>query len=676
MPATPKLKKRGFVMTGGGAKGFYEAGVIHAFHISGMEFDVITGSSIGAMNSVFFAEYLYQKRQLAADVRSDPLQSVEAMDHLVKAYHHAWLQMSDRQIVDDSPTGPIGRLKDDLEQFNLDLPLITRLGWWWTDPDRKAIPPAPIWPALARLVAQLVGRLGGTGALLRIFKNERKAPIQAAARTYLARFGMERSLVTPADDHKLKDIFTQPISPLTTAHLTGDASASDAPGTPYYRLVEPTRSLGDYARAGITVRLTRANYRTGRLEISSYMDRTDFMRYLDKQAWRLKSGSLDGIPLGSFRLQTPGNPNAVNAGLCSGRFPGVFFPYPIASLYPETDPENALLYHLLKDWPAGSAENPPSPSLQAEVGDAYRALHPEEPDPQSKAAALFAGWRDFFPKAGDTYVDGGTIDNTPSNSAVDFTREWAERQDLSKREIELELFVIFLSTEPKVSVDVAQDPAIFQVVSRTLQVQGVAKNSADSNTVDTINTYGQRSEDLLDALEALLASYEEALAGVDADQKRQAGERLFARLRQQGLRLPADLDPADPVGSLRKWSAGMARKLPLHVEAVKVFPQEMPLGTLQFTERLGYRKDNAIRMLAMGCFDTLWALRTHLETDTANQDDQDRQSLALARKWMGFEALPRDAAALASLKTSWRCQRTGCAFYNGFCAHGKAVPAS
>lgn len=53
-----KVKRRGFVMTGGGAKGLYEAGVIHAFHISGSEFDIITGSSIGAMNSVFYAEYL------------------------------------------------------------------------------------------------------------------------------------------------------------------------------------------------------------------------------------------------------------------------------------------------------------------------------------------------------------------------------------------------------------------------------------------------------------------------------------------------------------------------------------------------------------------------------------------------------------------------------------------
>src|SRR5512136_19510 len=105
MSTTGKLKKRGFVMTGGGAKGLYEAGVIHAFHITGMEFDVITGSSIGAMNSAFFAEYEYQKRQLPTLVLQDPLQAVEVMDPLVKAYHHAWLLMPDKRLIDDSPQG-------------------------------------------------------------------------------------------------------------------------------------------------------------------------------------------------------------------------------------------------------------------------------------------------------------------------------------------------------------------------------------------------------------------------------------------------------------------------------------------------------------------------------------------------------------------------------------------
>jgi predicted acylesterase/phospholipase RssA len=80
MKKVSKKKRRGFVMTGGGAKGLYEAGVIHAFHLLGMEFDVITGSSIGAMNSIFYAEYLFCKRQLHNDILQDPLLAIEHMD--------------------------------------------------------------------------------------------------------------------------------------------------------------------------------------------------------------------------------------------------------------------------------------------------------------------------------------------------------------------------------------------------------------------------------------------------------------------------------------------------------------------------------------------------------------------------------------------------------------------
>ena len=96
-----RLKKRGFVMTGGGAKGLYETGVIHAFHITGMEFDVITGSSIGAFSAIFFAEYLLRKRELAPEIREDPARAVEAMDDMVKTYHHAWLQLPGKKVIDD-----------------------------------------------------------------------------------------------------------------------------------------------------------------------------------------------------------------------------------------------------------------------------------------------------------------------------------------------------------------------------------------------------------------------------------------------------------------------------------------------------------------------------------------------------------------------------------------------
>jgi len=179
MAENSKLKKRGFVMNGGGAKGLYEAGVIYAFHITGMEFDVITGSSIGAMNSIFYAEYLLQKKNLTAQFPQDPDRVSSELDDLVKAYHHAWLLMPDKRLVDDSASGPIGQLKDDLLHFNINMPTITELGWWWTDPDRQALPPIGVWPALVRLLSELLGRLGSPIQLLNILRNHRDAPVKA-----------------------------------------------------------------------------------------------------------------------------------------------------------------------------------------------------------------------------------------------------------------------------------------------------------------------------------------------------------------------------------------------------------------------------------------------------------------------------------------------------------------
>lgn len=664
-----KLKKRGFVMTGGGAKGLYEAGVIHAFHITGMEFDVITGSSIGAMNSMFFAEYLYQKSLLPAEVRADPLAAIQALDERVRAFHHAWLLMPDKRIVDDSPGGPLGKLKDDLQDFHLDLPLMARLGWWWTDPDRKSVPPPEVWPNLLRLGAELVGRVGGVDELLKIIKFYRTSPMQQAMRIYLKRFGLEQSLIPSADDHRLKDVFTQPVSPLRAEHLAGDEAAPDPAGTPTYILVDPQRSLGDYARRDIEVRVTRANYRTGRLEISAYVPLDNFVRFMEKQAWRLEASDPEMIPLGSFRLQVPGNPNAVNAGLCSGRFPGVFMPYPLAGLYPEDDAENKLLYKMLNNWLD-------DPQVVEQMKGAFQAAH-SDAKAAGKGDALLASWqksdsmRDFFPQAGDAYVDGGSIDNTPSNSAVDYVREWAERTGVSRREVELKLFVIFLDTEPKVDPEKVKDPAIFEVVNRTLKIQGAAKRSSDTNTVGTINTFGQRGEDLAQALKSLLESFQETMAGADAVQKQSFEQQLYARTQALGLRGFLGEDSSGILERMGQWvDVQLAKGLPINIDTVKIYPEKMPLGTLQFTERLGYHKENAIQMLTMGCYNTLWAMRSHLEATRENFDERDRQVLAMAQKWMGLDSWPVDPADLEKARQTWRCQRTECVYYAQYCAHG------
>ena len=114
--------------------------------------------------------------------------------------------------------------------------------------------------------------------------------------------------------------------------------------------------------------------------------------------------------------------------------------------------------------------------------------------------------------------------------------------------------------------------------------------------------------------------------------------------------------------------------IPLQVTEIKILPDRMPLSTLQFTERLGYRQENAIDMLTMGCYQTLWALRLHLEPQFDNLDEQDRQVLELARRWMGFVDFPKDADGREALRNSWQCQRTSCVFYTHHCLHGECKP--
>ena len=677
-PIERKLKRRGFVLTGGGAKGLYEAGVIHALHISGMEFDVITGSSIGAINSVFFAEYLFRKRQLPADVLGDPLRAINEMDNLIKAYHHTWLQMPDKKLIDDSQAGALGKIEDDLSIFHLDLSQMIQLGWWWTDPKHGTLPSAKLWPGLIKLGRQLLERLGGPQQLMRIIKENRSALFRELLRTYLARFGMDRSIVPPEEDHKIEDMFTQPASPLKVEHLTGTVSTSDPAQVEQFSLVDPQRTLRDYAEKGIAVRLTRANYRTGRLEISAYLSMEDFVNFMEKQAWRLKVFGPEKLPLGSFRLVVPGNPNAIKAALCSGRFPGVFVPFPIEDLYPTSDPDNLLLRRLLTSWISDG-------EIEKQMTRAYQSIHPQAK--VEKWKKLLWDWqtsrtiRDFFPTISDTYVDGGAIDNTPTNPAVDFVREWIAAEGLSKRDVVLDLFVVFLDAEPKVDQVKANDPAIFDVVARTLALQSAATRSSDANTVDTINAFGQHGEELGRVLRVLLKNYQENLTHLNPSEVSQAREELRENLRVLGihdLTGKADQPSEDMIDQIKHWSDKVIDKgLPLHVNVVRIYPEEMPLDTLQFTERLGYRKENAIKMLTMGCYNTLWAIRQHLEAQKLQDlDERDQLVLTLVQKWMNGIQMPESATEREKLSTEWQCQRTECVFREQFCKHGMILNSS
>lgn len=667
MEKIAKKKRRGFVMTGGGAKGLYEAGVIHAFHLMGMEFDVITGSSIGAMNSIFYAEYLFCKRQLRNDVLQDPLLTIEHMDEVVKAFHHAWLTMPDKQLINDSAEGPLGQLKDDLRRFRLTLPQLTRILWWWTDPARGIAPPAGLWLDFLRLGLGLIGRLG-LFEVLRIFLVHQKEWKREALRAYLARFSLERSLVPDGEDSKIKDIFTEPISPLSPEHLSGSVTAPDAPGTHRHRLVDPNRTLRDYAQNDIHVRLTRANYRTGRLEISSYVTEKEFAMFLDRQAWRISAFGPEKIPLGSFRLKVPGNPLALNAALCSGRFPGVFLPYRLKDIYAKSDSENTLLYRLLDGWLS-------NPQVASELQPIVADLNPDPliRDKKWKDWQESNSIRTFFPQSTDTYVDGGAIDNTPYTAAVDYVRDSLMLTGGSTQDESLDLYVIYLETEPKVEYAEVTDPYIFEVVNRTLALVNAANEKSRGTTFDTLNSFGKRAEQIAKVLSVVLDSYKETLKDMEPAQRRQAEEKILKQVQGIWKKEFSSKTPDGVLDTISAWTdKTLISRLPLQVETVKIYPQAMPLNTLQFTERLGYKKENAVQMLAMGCYSTLDGLRTRLEAcDWEKLDGHDQRALTLVRRWTGnlWQAPAQPEASNQTLPI-WQCQRIACTFHATACLHG------
>jgi predicted acylesterase/phospholipase RssA len=52
--STPRVR-RGLVLAGGGAKGAYQFGCLKAFRERQIEFDYVSGTSVGALNAVLAA---------------------------------------------------------------------------------------------------------------------------------------------------------------------------------------------------------------------------------------------------------------------------------------------------------------------------------------------------------------------------------------------------------------------------------------------------------------------------------------------------------------------------------------------------------------------------------------------------------------------------------------------
>ncbi len=686
-----KKTRRGFVMTGGGAKGLYEAGVVQAFHLCNMTFDVITGSSIGAINSVAYAEYQFRKSELDRPEDAEEAQrTIQQMDRFIYALHSAWLEMPQVMFIDDSEEGPIGRIKEDFTKFDLTLPMLTRLAWWWTTPNRLKAP-LPL-ADIVSLGRELVERLGGgIGEVVKNGIMKKGSLAKNVVDSYLKSLDIGVSLVDERAEKRLKEHFTKAHVVLTEEHL--DGRLPDDYKECNETFIEQNRTFKEYYDKQIDLRLTRTNFRTGLFEISAYVPKKAFAQAVAGY-WRVNNLPREGFPVTSFRLELPGNPRVIDAALAASRYPGVFSPLPLHRIYPEDDPENAFLYRLLDE---GFASEEVKDKLVAEVDKESR-------EDVEKALGWLGDERHlyfkerFFPCKKDRYLDGGTIDNTPSNTAIDGIKQRIRLGGGWRRNVSLDLYTVLLHRLPAQEEVEDKDTTLFDVVQRTLMINKAARLTTEAEYVDVVSYYGDRAEQLAEMVLVLL----KALEKMDMELNPDPDQKKFPEMvRDAADSLLVDEPKRDPkrykrymqhllnekdekyLSTLKGWSEDqLEKRLPLDIDVVQIHPDDMPLHTLAFTERLGYERQKGIDMITMGCYNTLWELLEHLEMKQQYKlDKQDCISRDLVRLWTGipegefpkeddYESQAAWQEALEEKRRSWACKRLECIFHRKHCAYG------
>ncbi len=128
------LSLRALFLSGGGASGVYEAGVLQALIINGLKFHALVGTSIGSINSAAYAHFLTMRGpQLVSPAQADFLQAIL----------HFW-EYVDQSNITDLDSSPARDILSDLERLYLSLSSIAR---FWTanlNPDLGNVkPPLP-----------------------------------------------------------------------------------------------------------------------------------------------------------------------------------------------------------------------------------------------------------------------------------------------------------------------------------------------------------------------------------------------------------------------------------------------------------------------------------------------------------------------------------------------------
>jgi predicted acylesterase/phospholipase RssA len=577
--------RRAVVLSGGGAKGIFESGVVHALAQTGYEADVVTGSSVGALNAIGYAEVVRARRE------DSPEASLTVADSLLKL----WQELDRLRVADfDAWAWRAVLAALALMVFGFALVAAAFSGGG-----------ARVWLAvLERVAAVLLGVLAlGAGALVLGLWLDMPSAIRN--RVWMGRWPEEtRPPGAPSAASRLAQAGFRFGGFLPS--LFGDHGLRRAAAL----IVPLHRRLSEYRKADLDVRLTRTNVRTGRTEISEYLEPGDMDR--------------PGFDPG---LRVIGDPRAVEAALASSAFPGAFPAVAADAVY--VAEENRSLYARAKDrWLAkqelkrvfgatSRAQYVWLMSFLDRLGEEDRQItsagHEERLLKRIQAEfygeratwnrvsvrtllllAATRGWPQI-PVPGespyaDRYIDGGILDNTPLSTALTALRESEEAGDATH-----EMLVVLLSPRPRgrylaaASAERLQGPALGM---RALRLQ------AEGRVEDDI-----RNAEKIDQL--LLGRKEKAPAPAPvvaaAAAPRTPGQESWAEIfsRERGD------DGASETPAPARDRDG--RRL-VNVQVTRIYPTWDLPWILSLDRRLGFDAALAKQFQVRGCRDTLLAL--------------------------------------------------------------------
>jgi hypothetical protein len=669
---------------GGGARGFYEAGVVYAFHLCQMEFEVIAGSSAGALNAILYAEYLHRRGQVGRgqgwlkvdglpdrQLKLHGLAGVAAMEDFMGAVLYSWLTIAEVGFFDDSSKGRLGRIYKDIATTWISLGMVLRLGW------RELISRKEPWNG--RFWQRWLGYLGllwlgrGPGWLVRLIKKIRSGSVaipKTVVDEYLQSWGIEQALTTPEGLANFATAFSRKSAPILREARVKDGLHLQIDPDKTIDLVDEDRRLGDYRESGLDVRLTRTNYRTGLLEVSAYISPVEFYWYT-RQFFQLQQDiTQDAFPFRKHRLYIPGNPLVIGAALASARLPVVFPPLPFAEVYGnKRDALDAYRFAdkkfqqpaLIKDLDTinqqfldlldGGRRTTADANWKGVKTWLTAPINSRDRKKDSIRKKNRKRFESYFPGESDLYFDGGAIDNAPGKNVLDALYAQLFRERLTgsgttslNRDVQLDLYMVMLEELPEQRESPSdQPPTLFDVADRAIKLLGNAAMTAEANFPEYITEPANEGHKLAEGLLLLLEAAKtdpqlgQALNAALFDtfnayfydrrgkEKRSSAGIPYALrevFKETGTKTKAKKNTALLERLEEVAREALEENLAIQTETVIIDPDEMVLSLVSFTEVMGYTDLKGVEHIAQGCYNTLWKMRVHLESKTRRALDE------------------------------------------------------